>query len=337
VPNHGGRDVEPNAAALAERLLSFDALLENMTEGFAMCEAIWDAQDRLADYTILELNPALQQMLGTGPEAVGTKLSDSAGDWTDWLKLCDRVLRTGEPASFEIHTRRVDQWHEVRVTRVTESRMAQLFFDISERKRADQRQAELFDELNHRVNNNLTLVSGILRMKARETDNDIVRDQLLRADSRVLSIAQVHKALYRGPRNDVVDFGAYLEELCAGITESLIQGERIDVKVEAQSIPMTVDTAISLGMVVNELVTNAVKYAYPPPERGQILVRFVRERDKLLLSVRDSGIGLPDSAESRSGGGLGMKLVKSLVSQVHGELVKLDPPGTAFQITVAAS
>jgi two-component sensor histidine kinase len=336
LPSNGRREVEANVAALVERLLSFDALLQNMTEGFAMCEAIWDAQDHLADYTILELNPALQRMLGVGPEAVGTKLSDSAGDRTDWLKLCDRVLKAGEPASFEFHAANVDRWYEIRITRVTETRMAQLFFDISERKRAERRQAGLFDELNHRVNNNLTLVSGILRMKAHETDNDVVRDQLLRADARVQSIAQVHKALYRGPRNDVVDFGAYLEELCAGIRESLIHDERIEVKVEAESVPVAVDMAIPLGMVVNELITNAVKYAYPPPDRGLIWVRFVREKDGLALSIRDYGRGLPDNIESRPGGGLGMKLVKSLVAQVHGELVTLGPPGTVFQITVAA-
>jgi two-component sensor histidine kinase len=337
LPNHGGRDAEPNAVVLAERLLSFDALLENMTEGFALCEAILDAQGRLADYTILELNPALQRMLGVGSEAVGTKLSDSAGDRTDWLKLCDRVLKTGEPASFEIHTHNIDRWHEIRVTRVTESRMAQLFFDISERKKAERRQAELFDELNHRVNNNLSLVSGILRMKARETDSEAVRDQLLRADARVLSIAQVHRALYRGPRNDVVDFGSYLEELCAGIRESLIHDDRIDVKIDAESIPVTVDAAITLGMIVNELVTNAVKYAYPSPDKGLIWVRFVREKERLLLSVRDSGPGLAEDTEGRPGGGLGMKLVKSLVTQIQGEIATFGPPGTAFQITLPAS
>jgi len=80
-----------------------------------------------------------------------------------------------------------------------------------------------------------------------------------------------------------------------------------------------------------------VKYAYPSPEKGLVWVRFVREKDELLLSVRDSGRGLPDDIESRSGGGLGMKLVKSLVTQVHGELVTLGPPGTVFQITVAAA
>mgnify|MGYP001555597223 CR=1 FL=1 len=319
-----------------ERKLSFDALLANMTEGFATCEAIWDAQGRLADYVIIEMNAALQQMLGVGPEAVGTKLSDSAGDRKDWLRLCDRVLKTGVPASFEVYTRSVDRWHEIRVTRVTETRMAQLFFDVTEHKRAEVRQGELFDELNHRVNNNLTLVSGILRMKARETDNATVRDQLLRADSRIQSIAQVHKALYCGARKDAVDFGAYLQDLCAGVKDALVHDERIELRVEPEAIPLPVDTAIPLGMVVNELVTNAVKYAYPPPSRGLILVRFVRVEDRLVLSVRDSGRGLPDGAESRPGGGLGMKLVKSLVAQVQGPLVALPPPGTAFEITISA-
>jgi two-component sensor histidine kinase len=330
------RRVREPRTAPAERLLIFDALLENMSEGFAMCEAIWDAQDRLVDYTILELNPALQRMLGVGPEAIGTKLSAGGGDWTEWLVICERVLKTGEPASFEVQTPGVEQWHEIRVTRVAEGRLAQLFFDISERKIAERRQAGLFDELNHRVNNNLTLVSGILRMKARETDNDVVRDQLLRADSRVQSIAQVHRALYRGPRNDVVDFGAYLNDLCAGIGEALIHDGRIDIVVDTEVVEIAVDTAIPLGMVVNELVTNAVKYAYPSPEKGQIQVRLTRERDGVLLTVRDLGGGLPDDIESRPGGGLGMKLVRSLVGQVSGELMVDGPPGATFQISLRA-
>jgi PAS domain S-box-containing protein len=319
-----------------ERQLSFEALLANMTEGFAMCEAIWDEQGHLADYTIIELNASLQRMLGVGPEAVGTKLSDSAADRTDWLKLCDRVLKTGEPASFEIYTRSVDLWHEIRVTRVTETRMAQLFFDITERKRAELRQAELFDELNHRVNNNLSLVSSILRIKARETDHDVARDQLLRADARVMSIAQVHRALRRGSREGAVEFGAYLEDLCRGVGESLVADQRIEIKVEAESISVPIDTAIPLGMVVNELVTNAVKYAFAPPDGGVIEVRLGQEANTLILSVSDNGRGLPGDNESRPDGGLGMKLVKSLVGQVQGELLVGGPPGAVFEIRLAA-
>jgi two-component sensor histidine kinase len=327
---------EPNASALSERLLGFDALLENMTEGFAMCEAIWDGHGRLADYTLLEMNPALLRMLRLGPEAVGTRLSDRPGKWAEWLALCGRVLKTGKPASFELHTRALDVWHEIRVTRVTKDRMAQLFFDITERKRAEARQAALFEELNHRVNNNLALVSSILRMKARESDSDGARDQLLKADARVQSIALVHRALYRGGWNDVVDFSVYLQDLCAGMTDALIQDGRIEVIVEAESIAMPVDTAIPLGMVVNELVTNAVKYAYPPPKAGEISVRFGRAKDGLRLSVRDRGPGLSANRPGRPGGGLGMKLLPSLVAQVNGELVDLGPPGTAFEIKLPA-
>jgi PAS domain S-box-containing protein len=326
--------MEPALAALAERQLGLDALLENMAEGFAMCEAIWDPQGRLIDYTILEMNPALLRMLGVGPEAVGTKLSDSPRDRSKWLQLCERVLKTGKPASFELHTRSRDVWHEVRVTRVTKQKMAQLFFDITERKRAELRQASLFDELNHRVSNNLALVSGILQMKARETDSDAVRDQLQRAVTRVQSIAQVHAALYRGAHTEEVDFSAYLLDLCAAIETSLINDKRIKISIESEPASVPVDTAIPLGMVINELVTNSVKYAYPPPAGGAIAVRSARDREALVLSVRDFGRGLPNGDGVRQGGGLGMKLVKSLVTQVNGELVTTGPPGAGFEIRV---
>jgi two-component sensor histidine kinase len=318
-----------------DRLLALDALLENMAEGFAMCEAIWDGQGKLADYRILELNTALQRMLGVGPEAIGTRLSDGAAGTPAWLNLCEGVLKTGTPASFETYSAALDKWHEIRITRVTPDRMAQLFFDITERKKAEARQASLLDELNHRVGNNLTLVSAVLEMKARETDNDVVRDQLQRAVSRVQSIAQVHKALYRGPHTDSVEFGDYLVELCTAARTALVNDERIEVQVECEPVSVPLDTAIPLGMVVNELVTNAVKYAYPAPASGLILVRSWRQDEGLALSVRDFGAGLPAGGGGGAGSGLGMKLIGSLVAQVGGELQPIDSEtGAAFEIRV---
>jgi two-component sensor histidine kinase len=319
---------------MTERRLALDALLENMAEGFAMCEAIWDADGNLSDYVILELNTALQRMLGVGPEVVGSKLGDGPGDHLAWLGVCERVLKTGAPTSFEVHTRRVNLWHEIRVTRVDENTVAQLFFDVTERKRAEARQASLFDELNHRVSNNLMLVTGILQMKANETNSAEVRDQLLRAVARIESIAQVHRALYRGPGTDVVDFAVYLEDLCAGVGASLVRDGQIELKVEAEPLSMPIDTAIPLGMVVNELVTNAVKYAYPEGQGGPVYVHSTREGDGLLLSVRDLGRGLPRGAGQKPGSGLGMKLVRSLVAQIGGDLVSGGPPGTTFEVRV---
>jgi two-component sensor histidine kinase len=323
--------IERRYHALADTHLYYDALFETMSEGFALCAAIRDRDGKLIDYTIVDMNPALRRMLDVGPEAIGSKLSDAPGDRTDWLELCDGVLKTGQPANVEIHNEATDSWHEIRVTRVTETRMAHLFFDVTERKKAELRQARLFDELNHRVSNNLALVSSVLQMKARAADHEVVRDQLLKADARVQSIAQVHRSLLRGARRDDVEFGAYLEDLCASVEHSLLLDDRTRIEVDAEPAVVALDTAIPLGMIVNELVTNAVKYAYAPMEDGLIRVRFGHEDGEFLLSVGDSGRGLPTEVEGGPGG-LGMKLVKSLVAQVKGDLQIRRTPGVTFEI-----
>jgi len=318
--------------AAARRNVLNRALFDTMSEGFALCEAIRDPDGRLVDYTILEMNPALRDTLGVGVEAIGSKLSDGPRDQLgDWLRLCDRVLRTGAPAHWEYHGPRSDRWHDIRIGRVTDTLLAQFFFDITERKRAEARQAELFDELNHRVKNNLSLVSSFLQLQARSASPE-AREELTKAVVRVQSIAQVHSALYRGARREDVDVGAYLEDLCSGLSTSLVSDQRIVIDVEAEPVVMPVDTAVALGMVVTELVTNAAKYAYPPPATGRVSVRLEREAEgRVLLAVTDFGSGLGDKADGAQEG-LGLRLVNSLVGQVKGELVVRGAPGAAFEI-----
>ena len=319
--------------AAAQRNLLNETLFETMSEGFALCEAIRDRDGRLADYTILEMNPALRKTLGVGTEAIGSKLSDGPREpLGDWLKLCDRVLRTGAPAHWEFHNPASGNWHDIRVSRVTDTLLAQFFFDITARKRAEARQAELFDELNHRVKNNLSMVSSFLQLQARSA-SPTAREELTKAVLRVQSIAQVHSALYRGARREDVDLGAYIEDLCSGLSTSLVSDERVAIDVEAQAVVVPVDTAVALGMVVTELVTNAAKYAYPPPARGRVSVRIARTDDGVTLSVSDSGDGLQDGVDA-AGEGLGLRLVRSLVAQVQGEMVMQGPPGASFAISL---
>lgn len=309
-------------------------LFSNISEGFAICEALRDTSGVLVDYVILQINPALQNMLGVGPEAAGTKLSDSGNVSKPWLELCDGVLRTGTPATFEFHNRETGRWHDIRIARLTDSRMAQFFHDITERKNAEERQRRLFEEINHRVKNNLTMVSSVLRLQARDADA-VAREQLLKAVGRVQSISEVYRALYSDRRTGDLDFGAYLKELCQALAESLIDDSgRIEIRVEAESESVPVDTAIPLGMVVNELVTNAVKHAYPSPARGVISVRF-RAQPECILEVSDAGQGLPENAETSSG--LGMKLVTSLVQQAGAELSVRRHPGTTYMVRFVPS
>lgn len=321
---------------LAESQLRFNAVHDAMSEGFALCEAILDSNGDVTDYVILEMNPALQKMLGVGPEAIGTRLSDGAGGSNRrWLELCSRVMRTGRPEGFEYHNTTMDRWYEIRLSRVDEKRMSQLFFDVTARKEAEAHQARLLDELNHRVRNNLTIVSGLLQMQSR-TASPEARDHLLRAVSRVNSIAQVHGALYKGARRKDVEFSDYLRDLCASLAQSLVNDERITFEVSAEPLALPIDAAIPLGMIVNELVTNAVKYAYPEPESGVVSVRCSQDADGLLLSVGDSGGGLPAAPRGPTGS-IGTRLVQSLVEQLGGKLTVRQHPGATFDIRVPAA
>ncbi|HEY2178143.1 MAG TPA: sensor histidine kinase, partial [Caulobacteraceae bacterium] len=320
--------------ALAQQDISYRTLFGTMSEGFAICEAIRDETDQLVDYTVVEINPALQRMLNVGPDSIGARLSDTPGNWTNWLSVCNRVLTTGEPISFERYNRASKQWHEVHLSRLTEDRMAQFFFDITERKAGEAKQAELFDELNHRVKNNLAMVASLLQLQARGSAK-AVSEQLIKAAARVQGIAEVHDALSRGASRDAVDFGAYLQDLCATLRRTLITDERIHLSVETESVILSVDVAIPLGMVVNELVTNSVKYAYPAGQSGTIDVGFGREDGRVKLSVRDLGPGLPDGM-TRGEGGLGMRLVHSLVAQIGADMAVSGGEGAEFEIRLAA-
>ncbi len=318
-----------------EHELNYRILFDTMSEGFSLVDGIRNEAGELVDYTILEINPALQRMLGVGPEVAGTKWSLSRFGGPLWLDFCSAVLATGVPNGFEIQNPITNQWYEIRVTRVAKDRLAQFSFDITDRKLALANQAALFDELNHRVKNNLTVVSSLLHLQARGATKR-VREHLMKAADRVETISDLHGALYRGDRKSDVDFSAYLTHLCERLTATLVADNRIAIAVHAEPLAVPLDHAVPLGLVVNELVTNATKYAYPAPACGVIDVRFVSDNDGILLSVSDTGVGLGAGHDGKSRG-MGMKLVNAFVRQVAGTLSVRQQQGVAFEIRLPSS
>src|SRR5437868_5869317 len=105
-----------------QRRLQYELLFAEMSEGFALCDAIRDKEGKLVDYLLVEINPALQKMLGVGPEVIGTRASVSGTNTAVWLRRCDNVLRTGLPHRFEHHNRRTGRWHDIHIDRVTNDR-----------------------------------------------------------------------------------------------------------------------------------------------------------------------------------------------------------------------
>jgi PAS domain S-box-containing protein len=325
------RSLQHSRERLAQRNLNYDILFETITEGFAVCRAIRDSAGRLIDYQVTEMNPALQRALGLTSETALGKMSDAPGDWTEWLTLCERVLATGRPAAFENYFPVEKRWWEIRISRLTSETMAQLFIDITDRKTEQQRQAALFDELNHRVKNNLAIVSSVLTMQAREAE-PATAEALLMAVNRVHSIADLHASLYRSHRVEAVDVGLYLQELAGNLSKSLLdEAEGVSLRVETPSATMTAEHAVPLGLVVSELVTNAVKHAYPRGQGGEILVTLERRGGAGVLTVADFGRGLPD-VTADTAAGLGMHLVRLMVAQLGGELTVHGQGGARFEI-----
>jgi PAS domain S-box-containing protein len=222
-----------------------------------------------------------------------------------------------------------------------EARKARLFIgtarDVTGGKAALEQQHMLLHEVNHRVKNSLQLVSSLLRLQARRIPDPAARLQLEDATARISTIAHIHQRLYRDQDIQRINFGAFLSELCADLQVSASQ---CSIEVSSPDFTVSTDRAISLALVVNELVTNAFKYAYPTggggASGGRVRVSVdLHGSGGIAITVKDEGIGLPDDFTVAGGGNLGMILIGSLLAQLSGKIeVGTERPGACFTVTV---
>lgn len=211
------------------------------------------------------------------------------------------------------------------------------------RRAARERDRELaerdlfLEEFDHRVKNNFTLVAALLDMQRRRAKDPEAQEALSTALNRVESIARAHRHLYRGEAASPgdVDMAVYLDELSAALAEALFLRGAITLDCSCDHAAIPRDRAVSIGLIVNELVTNAAKHAFAGRESGRIEVRFEAAPPGWILTVRDDGVGLPDEPRARSkDGGLGQRLIEGFVRQARGKAsTESGPEGT--KVTVA--
>ena len=192
----------------------------------------------------------------------------------------------------------------------------------------------LLAEVNHRVANSLALVSSLVRMQAASVQDAGARAALAETQARITAIAGMHRSLYTSEDVSRVELNKYLGRLTAELSNSLSSAEKpMRVLLDIDHISLSADKAVSVGMIVTELVTNAHKYAYPPGEGGDIRVHLKRiAEDEALLRVEDDGIGIdPDSAPK--GTGLGSRIVKSMAATLGDGLRYLEgQTGTVAEV-----
>jgi two-component sensor histidine kinase len=213
--------------------------------------------------------------------------------------------------------------------------IAHIYRDSARRGRAEraaklEERDLLFRELNHRVNNNFAMVASLLQLQASRTQEPQAKAALAGALNRVMSISQAHRNLYAAGRDmSRVDMSVYLQDLCRNLAEALFLGEIVRLECDAFPASMERDRAVAIGLVVNELVTNAAKHAFVDTTGGRIEVSFQPEGAGWRLMVRDDGKGLPaDFHEKRNG--LGRGLVEAFARQAGGTLSTSEGAGATF-------
>lgn len=199
-------------------------------------------------------------------------------------------------------------------------------------KAAIDRQEILIKEINHRVKNSLALVSSMLRLQAREDDDPKISERLAEASARVNAVARAHERLYQTDDVEWLDLGIYVEQVCTDVDAGVSQ---LDVQVEAErGIIMMTDRAISTALIATELITNAAKYAYDERANGKVWVRLARlGAERVVLTVRDEGTGLPSDFDFQKGKSLGMRMISAFAQQL-GASVSLNrlSPGTEISV-----
>ena len=188
-------------------------------------------------------------------------------------------------------------------------------------------------EASHRVKNSLSMVSALLGLRMRGIDDPELQQVLIDTQGRIQTIARAHDLLWRGDRVGTVPLDSLICELAAELVEQA-PGHRLDCAVAP--IELHADIAIPLGLMVTELVTNAIKYAYGP-EGGEIAVAIEEQEGRLSLTVRDRGRGLPPGVrfDGRGRGSLGSRIVASTARQLRGSLEVVDcAPGTAIRFVM---
>jgi PAS domain S-box-containing protein len=173
----------------------------------------------------------------------------------------------------------------------------------------------LLDEVNHRAKNSLMIASSLLAVQARRQTDSTVQAALEEAQSRLQAMAKVHDLLSLSGNPQQVDLGDYLRGVCSSLVPSE-EGSRVRIVLDVEEhVPVSAEVAVSLGLIVNELVTNALKHAFPPPRSGTINVQAHRSgSDRVILVVRDNGVGM--GADSK--GNLGLGIVRALTRQIGG-------------------
>ncbi|BAY37447.1 two-component sensor histidine kinase [Nostoc sp. NIES-2111] len=336
----------------AQQMLELQAVItRNMAEGLCLV--------RFNDGVIVYTNPKFDQIFGYDVgELIGQHISiinyeDGNTIATEVHEaIAAAVMQDGE-ATYEVYNIKKDGipfWCRATTSVVEHPEHGKVFVavqqDITEQRQTEEKvksslkeKEVLLKEIHHRVKNNLGIVSSLLQMQSRRTQDHQASAILRDSQNRIASIALVHEKLYRSDDLANIDFAQYIPDLTTHLFDSYnVSSNCIRLNTQVEDVSLDIETAIPCGLIINELVSNALKYAFSDNLGGEIQVKLYQEKDQTLtLIVQDNGIGLPAEFDSKKAKTLGLTLVQGLVKQLRGQLEIQSQAGTEFKISFMPS
>ena len=184
----------------------------------------------------------------------------------------------------------------------------------------------LLKEIHHRVKNNLEIVSGLLALQSSQIDDQGTKDAMQESQNRVNSIGIVHQKLYQGTNLGAIEMKDYVLNLSESILDSFGAEGKVNLELAMEHLDLDIDTAVPLGLIINELITNTVKYAFPNNQKGKLTIKLEKQPDNILhLVVSDNGVGKSGITQ---GTGFGGQLISLLTHQLNGTMSEDNLNGT---------
>jgi PAS domain S-box-containing protein len=212
--------------------------------------------------------------------------------------------------------------------------------DITEHKKAENLIKSSLDdknillkEIHHRVKNNMQIISSLLSLQTEYVDDEEAINVLKESQNRVRSMAIIHEKLYKSKDLTNINFVDYIQSLVLNLFYSYnIKETQIKATLKLENICLNMETAVPCGLIISELISNSLKYAFPNDMNGEIIVSLKSEKDKYHLCISDNGIGLPEDINFNNIRTLGLLLVNTLTEQIDGEITIQRGHGTKYKI-----
>ncbi|WP_445664329.1 PAS domain S-box protein [Fodinibius sp. AD559] len=327
---------------LKKNMSLFSQLFENAPVGLVLLDA---------DHSISRVNDSFEEMFGYQLSELKCKDVDTfLAPPEREQEARDITNRTLQGESFQIETiRQCKDGKDVPVLIATVPveidgdiiAIFGIYVDIAKRKEAEQQLKEqleekkiLLAEIHHRVKNNLAVISGLLELQKDTTEYEEAYRSLQDSQTRIQSMSLIHEQLYQMELFSSLQLDEYVQNLGKTIANSFInETTEVIISYDIEPVELGMDQAISCGLLLNELLTNAFKHAFPDRAEGHIKITVYEEDGLVTLKVRDNGIGIPEEVKEGQNGSLGIKLIHTLTLQLGGELKIKGDNGSCFILT----